>query len=402
MRIAHLTTVDVSLAKLLRTELAIDVQAGNQVFAMSAPGPYIGEIEAIGVTHVPIPDLTRSWSLRSDLRAIGQLWRNLRGLHLDVLHTHTPKAGILGRIVGRIAGIPVVVNTCHGLLATNDDPWTKRFAVYGIEGLAAQFSHAELFQNPEDRQVVARIVPRRVSKVVGNGTDLEAFQFDECERARVRLELGVHPDEVLVGAVGRRVAEKGILEFAAASRRLHGLASFIWVGPEDLGKSDAVRDTIPGIRLIGDRSDMPSVYSALDIFVLPSHREGFPRSAMEAAACGRAIVLTDIRGCREIGTDSTEVLFVPPSDDESLAATLRMLIQNASLRERLGSAARDRALEAFDQRAVAAQSLGTYSEVLSAGRKHENHPDRASMPPCAPRPSSTSRQVVNAAEQGQS
>jgi glycosyltransferase involved in cell wall biosynthesis len=123
---------------------------------------------------------------------------------------------------------------------------------------------------------------------------------------------------------------------------------------------------------------------------------------MEAAACGRAIVLTDIRGCREIGTDSTEVLFVPPSDDESLAATLRMLIQNASLRERLGSAARDRALQAFDQRAVAAQSLGTYSEVLSAGRKHENHPDRASMPPCAPRPSSTSRQVVNAAEQGQS
>jgi glycosyltransferase involved in cell wall biosynthesis len=384
MRIAHLTTVDLSLAKLLRTELAFDVQMGHQVFAMSSSGPYIDEIEALGVTHVAIPGLTRSWDLRSDLRAIGQLWRNLRDLHLDVLHTHTPKAGILGRIIGRIAGIPVVVNTCHGLVATQDDPWTKRFAVYGLEWLATLFSHAELFQNPEDLQVMARIAPRRSSTLVGNGTDLDTFQFDASERARLRQEFGVPEGGILVGAVGRRVAEKGLLEFAAVGRHLQEVATFIWVGPHDLGKSDAVNGVVPGVRFIGERSDMPSVYSALDIFVLPSHREGFPRSAMEAAACGRAIVLTDIRGCREIGIDGTNVLFVRPRDDESLAAAIQVLIQDAGLRDRLGSAARLRALQAFDQRAVAAQSLRTYSELLSDRRRSPNMADLAKSWASAP------------------
>src|SRR6202034_992842 len=131
IRIGHLTTIDLSLAKLLRTELAFDVHAGHEVFALSAPGPYVGEIETLGVTHAPIPGLTRSWSPRSDLRAVRQLWKCLRDLQLDVLHTHTPKAGILGRIVGRLAGAPWVVNTCHGLVATKDDRWIKRIVVYG-------------------------------------------------------------------------------------------------------------------------------------------------------------------------------------------------------------------------------------------------------------------------------
>jgi len=371
MRIAHLTTVDLSLAKLLRTELAVDVREGNEVFAMSAPGPHVGEIEALGVVHVSIPGLTRSWSPLSDLRAVCQLWRCLRELSLDVLHTHTPKAGVLGRIVGRLAGVPVVVNTCHGLVATEEDSWAKRTVVYGLEGLAAQFSDVELFQNPEDRQVIARIVPRRSSRVVGNGTDLDAFRFDSSGRYRVRRELGVSADQILVGAVGRRVAEKGVLEFAAVGQRLRELATFIWVGPGDLAKPDAVADTIPGVRFIGDRTDMPSVYSALDVFVLPSHREGFPRSAMEAAACGRAIVLTDIRGCREIGNDQAEVLFVRPRDIDSLADAVRTLVQDRSLRERLGSTARHRAVHTFDQRTVAAQSLQIYQSVLSAKRRRQ-------------------------------
>jgi glycosyltransferase involved in cell wall biosynthesis len=181
----------------------------------------------------------------------------------------------------------------------------------------------------------------------------------------------VSADQILVGAVGRRVAEKGVLEFAAVGQRLRELATFIWVGPGDLAKPDAVADTIPGVRFIGDRTDMPSVYSALDVFVLPSHREGFPRSAMEAAACGRAIVLTDIRGCREIGNDQAEVLFVRPRDIDSLADAVRTLVQDRSLRERLGSTARHRAVHTFDQRTVAAQSLQIYQSVLSAKRRRQ-------------------------------
>ena len=102
------------------------------------------------------------------------------------------------------------------------------------------------------------------------------------------------------------------------------------------------------------------MYAALDGFVLPSHREGFSRSSMEAAASGCAMVLTDIRGCREIGTHDEHLLLVPPRDRAALTAALIRLIPDAPLRERLGKAAEQRAHETFDQRAVAAVSLETY------------------------------------------
>jgi glycosyltransferase involved in cell wall biosynthesis len=108
---------------------------------------------------------------------------------------------------------------------------------------------------------------------------------------------------------------------------------------------------------------MPAVYSAFDVFALPSHREGFSRSAMEAAACGRPMVLTDIRGCREIGTDGEQLLLVAPRNVPALADALARLLTDAGLRERLGSAAGARAGAAFDQRRVARVSVETYAAV---------------------------------------
>src|SRR4051812_45113132 len=113
MRIAHLTTVDMSLALLLRTELEVDIAAGHEVYGISAPGPYVDEVEALGVQHVAIEALTRAWDPRKDVVAARELAGILRRLELDVLHTHNPKTGVLGRILGRHARIPVIVNTCH-------------------------------------------------------------------------------------------------------------------------------------------------------------------------------------------------------------------------------------------------------------------------------------------------
>ena len=107
LRIAHLTTVDMSLALLLGTELAVDVEAGHEVFGISASGPYVERVEALGVTHVPVRALTRSWAPTSDLAAFRELFTTIRSLDLDVLHTHNPKTGVMGRIAGRLAGVPV-------------------------------------------------------------------------------------------------------------------------------------------------------------------------------------------------------------------------------------------------------------------------------------------------------
>ena len=367
LRIAHLTSVDMSLELLLGTELDVDVATGHEVFGISAAGPYVKRIEGRGVTHVPVDNLTRSWAPRRDLAASLELFRTIRGLRLDVLHTHNPKTGVMGRIAGRLAGVPVVVNTCHGLWARPEDRWRKRAFVYVLEGLASRFSHYELFQNAEDEATLRWALRRGRHRVVGNGIDLVRFRPDPEGRRRVRAELGVRDDELLVGTVGRRVPEKGLAEFSDAAGRLRGRARFVWVGPDD--------DTTPAgthaggrgsdVQFVDERTDMPEVYSAFDVFVLASYREGFSRASMEAAACGIPMVLTDIRGCREVGTHDEHLLLVPPADGGAIADAVARLLDDHGLRTRLGAAARDRASAHFDQRQVARASLETYAAVLS-------------------------------------
>ncbi|GAA2994430.1 glycosyltransferase family 4 protein [Kitasatospora albolonga] len=368
LRVAHLTTVDMSLQLLLATELKVDLEAGFETYGISAPGPYVEQLTAIGVRHEPLHALTRAWEPKADLAAARELLAVLRRIEPDVLHTHNPKTGVMGRILGRLAGVPVVVNTCHGLWAQAHDPIAKRAFVLGAEAFAARFSHAELYQNGEDRKTLSRAVPARRSRVVGNGVDLSRFGADPEARARIRAGLGVADDELLVGGVGRRVAEKGIVEYAEAARALAGKARFVWVGPQDADKPDALAEEERGVEYLGSRSDMPQVYAALDVFVLPSYREGFSRSAMEAAASGLPMVLSDIRGCREIGTHGEHLLLTPPGDARALTTALDRLLTEPDLREQLGAAARRRALATFDQRAVARVSLETYAAVARAKR----------------------------------
>lgn len=369
MKVAHLTTIDMSLALLLDVELRHLVAEGHTVVGVSAPGPWVDAVERTGARHEAVPSLGRTWSPLADVRAARELWRVLRRVRPDVLHTHTPKAGVLGRVVGRLARVPVVVNTVHGLWATADDPAPKRVAVLAVEGFAARWSHAELYQNYEDRRSLRWAVPARRARTVGNGTDLDRFRRDPDARARLRATWGVADDEVVVGGVGRRVAEKGIHELEAAADQLDGDATVVWIGPGDEDKPDHVEAGSGAVRFLGPADDMPAVYSALDVFVLPSHREGFSRSAMEAAACGLPMVLSDIRGCREIGTDGEHLLLVPARDATALARALRRLVDDPELRRRLGRAAEARARQEFDQRRVAEISLATYAEVLARRRR---------------------------------
>lgn len=367
LRIAHLTTTDMSLALLLAAELSERVEEGHHVLGISAPGSYVEQIESLGVRHVPIRSLSRSWGVAQDIRALITLRRTIRSLNLDVLHTHTPKAGVLGRIAGQLARVPVVVNTCHGLWATPQNSAARRAVVYAIEGLAARFSDFEFFQNSEDEHTMRRFLKRGRHQVVGNGIDLSRFTFDPESRRRLRAEWGVGDDELIVGTVGRRVREKGLAEFAEVADQLQGRARFFWIGPVDHAYASATKDLdLSRIEFIGERRDMPAVYSALDIFVLASHREGFSRASMEAAACSRPMALTDIRGCREVGDHEIHLLLFPDRDPHAFAASVTRLLEDPDLRRELGEAARRRALDAFDQRDVARASLEVYSRLLSA------------------------------------
>lgn len=151
MKVAHLTTVDLSLRYLVFSQMLAVRDAGGEAIGISAPGPWVDELEAAGIRHIPLHSSTRGMDIPADLRAARQLWKILRRENLDVLHTHNPKPGLYGRVLGRLAGVPIVVNTVHDLYATPDDPLPKRALFYALEAFASRFSDAELVQNPEFR-----------------------------------------------------------------------------------------------------------------------------------------------------------------------------------------------------------------------------------------------------------
>ncbi len=177
VRVAHLTTTDLTLRYLLLGQLRRLRDDGYEVTGISAPGPYGAELEAEGIRHLPWKNATRSWNLRADLRAFAELWSLLRRERFDLVHTHNPKPGVMGRLAARLAGVPLVVNTVHGLYATPEDRLAKRVPVLALEWLAGRCSDLELYQSEEDLRWARRIrlVPGSRSRLLGNGTDLGRF-----------------------------------------------------------------------------------------------------------------------------------------------------------------------------------------------------------------------------------
>jgi glycosyltransferase involved in cell wall biosynthesis len=377
--VVHVTTTDMSLELLLGAQLEAIAEAGYHVIGASAPGPHVDALARRGVEHVPLAHATRAMAPLEDVRALAELVALFRRMRPTIVHTHNQKPGIYGRVAARLAQVPVVVNTVHGLYALPEDPLPKRVIVYTLERLAASCSHAELLQNPEDLSILRQLcVPADRLAVMGNGIDLDRFDpstVSSDERAAARREMGATAaDDVVVGLVGRLVREKGYPEVFEAAARLRTRWPNVRVaviGPDEPDKADALTAAdrraaeAAGVRFLGGRDDIVRLYAGMDIHVLASHREGFPRSPMEASAMGVPVVATDIRGCRQAVDHGTTGLLVPPRDPEALAAAVARLVTDPAERQRLGSAARQNALQSFDQRHCVDLTLTTYERLLA-------------------------------------
>lgn len=375
--VVHVTTTDMSLALLLGPQLEAFARAGFEVYTASAPGPYVDQLRDRGIAHFPLAHATRALAPHHDMKALRELRSLFVSLRPDIVHTHNPKPGVYGRLAARSARVPAVVNTVHGLYAQPGDAWKKRAFVYGLERLAASCSQAELVQNPEDLETLAGLgVSRNKLHLLGNGVDLNRFdatRIGEITRQELRAEMRAGPDDVVVGAVGRLVWEKGYQELfraAAIVREALPHARFVVIGPSDPDKSDAIPDRdieraeAVGICFLGLRHDIDRLYAAMDIYVLASHREGFPRSAMEAAASGLPAVATDIRGCRQVVADGVTGRLTPVRQAIPLASAIAELVADADQRQRMGVAARRKAEAEFDQQRVIDITLEVYDRLM--------------------------------------
>jgi len=378
IRVAHVATIDMTVRALLLPQLRGLRGAGFDVSAVSASGPNIREVEAEGIRHIPWKHVTRAWDPKADARAFFELVGILKRERFDIVHTHNAKPGVMGRVAARLVRIPCVVNTVHGFDATLEDRIAKRVAFMGAEWVGAQFSDLEFYQGSADLLRARRLRMIRGSKGVflGNGTDVSRFDRRSVDPARIgalRKELDLPFGSCVVGTIGRLVGDKGYRELFTAARKVRqGVPNvrFVAIGGTDPAKDDAITQRemereAENFTFVGWREDVPELLALMDVFVLPSWREGVPRSAIEASSMGIPLVLSDIPGCRQVARDGIEGILVPPRDSDRLASAIVRLLQDAELRHRMGAAARARAVERFDERGVVRIILDEYERLVA-------------------------------------
>lgn len=392
IKVAHVTTIDMSLRYLLLNQLRAIATEGYEVVGISSSGPDVPTVQAAGIRHIEVP-MTRRLSPVADLLSLLRLYQVMRRERFTIVHTHTPKPNLLGQLAARLARVPVVMSTVHGFYFHDDmDPTWRRFYVF-MEKISARCSDLILSQNSEDVETAVRegIAPRMRIRLLGNGIDITRFDRTRISaetRSALRLELGLAEGAPVVGFVGRLVAEKGILELFEAAREVLAAipaARFLVVGPTDHHKTDALSPDHArkyGVEkafvFTGLRQDMPEMYSLMNVFVLPSHREGFPRSPMEAAAMGVPAIVTDVRGCRETVRHGVNGLLFPRQDARALAAAILEVLGDPARAAALGEGGLQMARERFDERRVFQIVLDAYEHLLAEHPKYA--PPRGSRP----------------------
>jgi len=346
-----------------------------------ADGDYARLIRAEGFAQRVLP-MTRGLSPVHQLRSLLALTGSLRRRRPDVVHTHTPVGGIIGRAASRLAGVPTIVHTLHGLPFAGR-PRTSAERVFLVAERALAPSTTLFFsQSASDATEAARlgIGPASRMTVIGNGVDLARFRPDAEARQQVRALLGIPPDAIVVTTVARLVLEKGLLELADAAYALrdnHKLVFLVAGRSEpsdrthleaDLAAHPVARALGPRWRPLGRRDDVERLLQASDLYVLPTHREGLPRSVIEAMATGLAVVATDIAACRELVQPGVTGLLVPVGDAIALAAAIRRLSEDAG-RVAMGSRARAIAEARHDEARIVGHQLRLLDGAVSSATR---------------------------------
>lgn len=302
-----------------------------------------------GVEPVIMPTLGRELSPANDVRTIFQLYRLMRRERPDVVHTHTAKAGTVGRIAARLARVPVVVHTFHGhVLSGYFSPLKTRFFIQIERLLARATDRILVLGEPQLRDIRGFGIGRAEQfQCVPLGLELREFLDAARLRGQLRRELGIAAETPLVGIVARLVPIKGHGLFLKAAKEVAAVrpdARFLIIGDGELRKHLEGEARSLGIAdrvlFTGFRSDLPAIYADLDVVALSSFNEGLPVTIIEALAAGRPVVATDVGAVRDLIVPGETGWLVPAGQHESLARGILRLLEYPEHALRLGEAGR--------------------------------------------------------------
>ena len=379
MKIARIATVPFFLYNHLRVQIAVTVAAGHEVVLVSSGGEESEWLKAMPGVKFREIDIPRKISPLRDLKALWQLFLFFRQEKFDIVHSTTPKAGMLCAIAGLLARTPIRLHTftgqawveLHGLvrtLAKTGDWVTARLDTFCYADSASQV----------DFIATEGIICKEKILVIGSGSlsGVDLNRFDPAKwadsRATTFTELGIPEGYKVITFIGRLTRDKGIEELVAAFgilRRQKLKCTLILIGPGE-AKDGALSDMAkgiddPDIRMIGYSPEPERFLAVTDIFCLPSYREGFGNVAIEAAAMGVPTVGTDIVGLRDAVVDGETGILVPPKDAVSLAKALELLLKDDGKRNNMGQNAQIRVRREFSADKVNRAVLDEYERLAS-------------------------------------
>lgn len=336
---------------------------------LSPPDEYAERIKEAGFRWLPFPFSRRGTNLLAEGNTILKLARVYRAEKPDIVHHFTIKCVLYGSLSAKLTGVRSVVNSItglgyvfinqHGLTELLVQP-VKLFYRYALQ-------HSKVvFQNRDDQAyfLESKLVNKnQCSLIRGSGVDVTKFQVTN------------EPEGVpIVVLPGRMLWDKGVREFVEAARRFKQEnipARFVLVGDIDLENPASVPETT--LKQWEDegvvewwrwQSDMPAVYAGANVVCLPSYREGVPRTLLEAAASGRAMVATDVPGCREVVIEGITGYLVPVKNSQILAERLKLILANKELRQKMGREGRKLVEKEFETGRVLRETAEVYSTIL--------------------------------------
>ncbi len=365
-KLVRITTVPISLNLLIRGQMKYMKEHGFEVYTASSDGPEIPELtEREGVPHKAF-SLTRKITPVTDTGTLYAMTRWFRDLKPDIVHSHTPKAGLLAMMAARMAGVPHRLHTVAGM-PLMESTGAKRKILERAEALTYACA-TRVYPNSnnlkafiEDNFSVAADKIKVIGAGSSNGIDTAHFERTEIienEAADVRRRYQIAKDDLVFGFVGRIVRDKGINELVQAFTGVLEKEPHAWlflVGPfEDHldPVSEETRERIrtnPRIVTTGFQKDIRPFLAACDVFVFPSYREGFPNVVLQAACMELPCIVSDINGCNEIITDGESGKIVPAKDSVALALAMEELAVNANLRCRLAGKAHSEVVRKYEQ-----------------------------------------------------
>ena len=374
MKILYVTTISMTLDYFLKGVMTDLVKAGNEVVAVSSPGEWMPSVKALeGVKVIEVP-MERRISPFKDLRSLWRLYKVIRAERPDIVHSFTPKAGLLAMMASKLAGIKIRVHTFTGLVFPTSTGLKKRLLMTTDRVTCSCATHIIAEGQGVRKDLVDAGITRKDVNVLGHG-NIRGIDMNWYDRSADVMELA---DKLRVPGVftflfvGRVVRDKGISELVEAFK---GLAAentrLVLVGPfeDDVDPvPEDVRKYIqeaPEIITTGEvlGKGLLVWYAASDCFVLPSYREGFPNTVLEAGAMGLPSIVTDINGSREIISDGVNGLIVPTHNSEALLEAMRKMLKDDDFRTGAASVSREMISSRFEQGYVRKCLYGFYKAI---------------------------------------